>query len=144
METSDEPFRVRVAVRVDDLDTNGHVRGPAYLTYADHARWACVQAAGIDLARLAELRLGPVNLTTTIRFRSELRAAGEVVVTSAFEWGEGRTSRVVQTLRTPPGTLVAEVESVSGLLDLDARRLVPDPARHWRALATRPHLLGLH
>ncbi len=32
-------FRVTIAVRADDIDRNGHVRGPAYLAYADHARW---------------------------------------------------------------------------------------------------------
>ncbi len=137
------PFRATIAVRCDDLDPNGHVRGPAYLAYADHARWLCVQAAGIDLARLAERRIGPVNLSTTIAFHRELTPGAEVEVSCVFEWGSGRTSRVVQEFRAPGGTLVAEVESVSGLLDLDRRRLVADPAAHWLALAERPELLGL-
>lgn len=137
------PFRTTIEVRCDDIDTNGHVRGPAYLAYADHARWLCVQAAGIDLARLTERRVGPVNLRTTIAFHRELSPGGEVEVSCLFHWGPGRTSRVVQEFRSPGGTLVAEVESVSGLLDLDRRRLVADPAGHWLALAERPELLGL-
>jgi len=136
-------FRATITVRCDDIDTNGHVRGPAYLAYADHARWLCVQAAGIDPARLTERRVGPVNLRTTIAFHRELAPGGEVEVSCQFHWGPGRTSRVVQEFRTPGGTLVAEVESVSGLLDLDRRRLVADPAVHWLALAERPELLGL-
>ena len=135
-------FRLTVAVRCDDLDVNGHVRGPAYLAYADHTRWACVRAAGIDPAGLTARRLGPVNLETTVRFHRELRD-GDVEIGCVFHWGSGKTSRVVQEFRTAGGTLVAQVESVSGLLDLDRRRLVADPAAVWLALAERPELLGL-
>ncbi|MDQ7805313.1 acyl-CoA thioesterase [Amycolatopsis sp. A133] len=136
-------FHVTIPVRCDDIDANGHVRGPAYLAYADHARWACVQAAGIDPAELTARRIGPVNLETTLRFHHELRPRGEVDVSCAFHWGTGKTSRVTQEFRTPDGTLVAEVASVSGLLDLDRRRLLPDPGAYWRELAARPELLGL-
>ncbi|WP_199431082.1 acyl-CoA thioesterase [Qaidamihabitans albus] len=141
--TEREPFHATVAVRVDDLDTNGHVRGPAYLLYADQARWECVQAAGVDLAALRAHDLGPVNLETTVRFHRELTSSGAVEVSCRFLWGKGRTSRVVQELRAGDGGLVAEVESVSGLLDLTRRRLVADPPRRWREHATRPWLLGL-
>lgn len=137
------PHRARVPVRSSDLDTNGHVRGPAYLEYADHARWEWLRTAGVDLDALHADGLGPVSLETTIRFRSELRAGDEVEVTSRFSWGDGRTSRVVQELRRPDGTLAAEVTGVGGLLDLRERRLVADPRSHWRRLATRPDLLGL-
>ncbi|WP_410668601.1 acyl-CoA thioesterase [Amycolatopsis sp. cmx-4-68] len=136
-------FRVTIAVRADDIDANGHVRGPAYLAYADHARWSCVRAAGIDLAELAERRIGPVNLETTVRFHRELVPGGEVEVGCEFHWGTGKTCRVTQELRAPDGTLVADVSSVSGLLDLDRRRLVADPGAYWLELAARPELLGL-
>jgi acyl-CoA thioester hydrolase len=134
---------VRLAVRLFDLDTNGHVRGPIYLEFADHARWECVRAAGVSLDDLAAAGLGPVNLETTIRFRHELRPGDEVVITTDFSYGTGKTSRVTQQLQLPDGTLVAEVTSVSGLLDRRTRRLVPDPASHWRALAKSPSHLGL-
>jgi len=138
------PFRLRLAVRIDDLDPNGHVRGPAYLTYADQARWACVRAAGVSVEDLLARGVGPVNLETTIRFRKELLAGDEVDVSFAPTWDGGKTSRVVQELRRPDGTLVAEVTSVSGLLDLKERRLVPDAGMEiLRSAATRPELLGL-
>jgi acyl-CoA thioester hydrolase len=136
-------FHITVTVRSDDLDSNGHVRGPAYLAYGDHARWACVTAAGVDPNRLREQGIGPVNLETTVRFHRELTVCEDVDVSCDFRWGTGRTSRVHQELRRPDGTLVAEVESVSGLLDLHTRHLVTDPAGHWRTLAARPDLLGL-
>ncbi|GHF53478.1 acyl-CoA thioester hydrolase [Amycolatopsis bartoniae] len=138
-----DPFRTTLPVRSDDLDVNGHVRGDAYLTYGDHARWECLWAAGIDPAALAARGLGPVNLETTLRFRGELRAGQAVEVVTTFEWGPGKTSRVHQELRASTGAVAAEIESVSGLLDLGRRRLVPDPARYWRELAPHPELLGL-
>ncbi|SEP03506.1 thioesterase family protein [Amycolatopsis saalfeldensis] len=132
-----------LAVRADDLDPNGHVRGPAYLAYADHARWAGLVAAGVDLAALREHGVGPVNLTTTIRHLGELRALDSVTITSAYEWGDGKTSSIRQQLHRADGLLVAEVTSVCGLLDLTGRRLVPRPQEHWRAHAAEPGLLGL-
>jgi acyl-CoA thioester hydrolase len=135
---------IRVPVRSDDLDTNGHVRGSALVAYADHARWELVRAAGLSLERLTRAGLGPVNLETTIRFRRELRAGEAVDVTIAeHAYGEGKTSRLKQELRLADGTLVAEVTSVAGLLDLETRRLVSDLAVRWRALLDRPELLGL-
>jgi acyl-CoA thioester hydrolase len=138
-----QPFRVTVAVRSDDLDVNGHVRGPAYLAYADHARWACLVAAGIDPMALNARNLGPVNLETTIRFHRELSGGDTVEVVTVFLWGNGKTSRVEQEFRTADGTAVAEVRSVSGLLDLTERRLVADPGRYWLEIADKPELLGL-
>ncbi len=136
-------FRVTIAVRADDLDGNGHVRGPAYLAYADHARWVCVRAAGIDPAELTARRIGPVNLETTVRFHRELVPGSEVSVSCEFRYGEGKTSQVRQEFHASDGTLVASVSSVSGLLDLDRRRLLPDPGAYWQELAAHPELLGL-
>jgi acyl-CoA thioester hydrolase len=54
------------------------------------------------------------------------------------------TRRVNQQLRrVDDGSLVAELSSVGGLLDLTARRLVPEPGAVWRRLARRPEMLGL-
>jgi acyl-CoA thioester hydrolase len=49
----------------------------------------------------------------------------------------------IQEFRTIDGTLVAELVSVGGLLDLRERRLVSDPRERWRGLAREPGLLGL-
>ncbi|HEY8544076.1 MAG TPA: thioesterase family protein [Acidimicrobiales bacterium] len=136
-------FTTRLDVRVSDLDPNGHVRGPAYLELADHARWEWVRAAGIPIEELLGAGVGPVNLETTLRFVHELRTAEPLDVTVVPVWGDGRTSRVTQELRRRDGTVVATVESVGGLLDLERRRLVTDPQAVWRRLATHPEVLGL-
>jgi acyl-CoA thioester hydrolase len=138
-----DDFTTRMTVRVSDLDPNGHVRGPAYLECADHARWEWVRAAGIPIDELLGSGVGPVNLETTIRFLHEMRTAEPLDVTVVPLWGDGRTSRVTQELRRLDGTVVATVESVGGLLDLEHRRLVTEPQAVWRRLAKNPEILGL-
>jgi acyl-CoA thioester hydrolase len=138
------PFRVRVEVRVSDLDVNGHVTSTAYLQYADHARWKLLQAAGVDLDGLFGSGYGPVTLETTVKFRKELRMGTEVDVSCRFSWTGGRTGGVAQELRrAADGALVAEVVSVGGLLDLRERKLVGSPERFWLRHATHPELMDL-
>jgi acyl-CoA thioester hydrolase len=143
MTTLQARFESRIAVRAYELDSLGHVNRMVYLQYAEHARWACLQEAGIDHARLLATRTGPVTLEERIRYHRELRAGDEVVVSCALVWGQGKTMRVEQDFHRSDGTLVAELTSVVGLLDLQERRLVPDPGELLRSLATAPELLGL-
>lgn len=138
------PFQVRLEVRSYELDTQGHVTTAAYLQYADHTRWKLLEAAGVDLEEMRRTGVGPVTLETTVRFVRELRLGHEVDVSCVFDWPGGRTGRVAQQLRrADDGSLVAELRSVGGILDLTARKLVPDPGAVWRGLARRPELLGL-
>jgi acyl-CoA thioester hydrolase len=138
-----EPFRARIAVRGYEIDAQGHLSGVVYLQYGEHARWECLRAAGITQRKLAAAGVGPVQLETTIRFHRELRTGDEVDVSCAFMWGDGKTFRVRQDFRRPAATVVAELANVGGLLDLEQRRLVADPAGRFRSLATAPELLGL-
>jgi acyl-CoA thioester hydrolase len=136
-------FSVRVSARGYETDSNGHVAGTALLQYGFHARWECLRAAGVDQAALLAMGVGPVSLEERIRFHSEVRAGAEVDVSCRFVWGEGKTFRVEQELRRPDGSLAAEVTNVGGLLDLERRRLLPDPGSIWRSVASSPELLGL-
>jgi acyl-CoA thioester hydrolase len=138
-----EPFSVRVTVRGYETDVQGHLNQAVYLNYAEHARWSLLRAAGIGQADLIARGVGPVALETTIRYRRELLAGDEVDVTCAFEWGDGRTFRIGQTIRKLDGTVAAEITAVGGLMDLTARKLVPDPREHFAELAARPGLFGL-
>ena len=138
-----EPFSVRMEVRIYEIDPQLHLNGGFYIQYADHARFACVQAAGISVEELIDGGLGPVNLETLIRYHRELRGGDHVDVSCDWEWGDGKTYRVRHEMRRGDGTVAAEVSHVSGLLDLKTRRLVTDPAGEWRSRATKPELLGL-
>ncbi|ANH94197.1 thioesterase [Streptomyces sp. SAT1] len=138
-----EPFSVPVTVRGYETDVQGHLNQAVYLNYAEHARWSLLQAAGISQSDLIATGVGPVALETTIGFRRELLAGDEAVVSCVFEWGEGKTFRIRQTVRKADGTVAAEITAVGGLLDLKARRLVAAPRDRFRDLAEDPVLLGL-
>ncbi|MBK3577650.1 acyl-CoA thioesterase [Streptomyces sp. MBT65] len=138
-----EPFSVPVTVRGYETDSLGHLNQSVYLQYSEHARWELLQAAGVGQPELLAQRVGPVVLETTIRYLRELRAGEEVAVSCAFEWGEGKTFRVLQTITKADGTVSAEVVSVGGLLDLEKRRLVDRPRDFFEQLTTNRDLFGL-
>ncbi|MEU9009147.1 thioesterase family protein [Streptomyces sp. NPDC048479] len=137
-------FTVRVTVRGYEIDAQGHLNGTVYLQHAEHARWELLRAAGIEQNALLAKGVGPINLETTIRYHREVVAGDDVDITCAFIFGEGKSFQVEQTFhRTDDNTLVAEVVSVGGLLDLKARKLVADPHEHFRAVASDPGVFGL-
>lgn len=135
-------FSVRVRVRGYELDMNGHVNQAVYMQYGEHARWECLRAAGVSGEALTASGQGPIVLELTIRFHNELRDGDEVDVTCAYEPKGGKTFTVRHELRRSDGTLAAEITGVGGLLDLDARRLLPDPVSRMKSLATDPEVLG--
>ncbi|MGW1955798.1 acyl-CoA thioesterase [Streptomyces sp. NPDC001920] len=138
-----EPFSVPVTVRGYETDVQGHLNQAVYLNYAEHARWALLQTAGISQTRLISEGVGPVALETTIRYRRELLAGDEVEVTCAFVWGGGKTFSIEQTIRKADGTVAAEITAVGGILDLKERKLVDRPDEIFKELASDPALFGL-
>lgn len=141
MDGHDDAYRVRIAVRGYELDTQGHLNQAVYLQYGEHARWECLRAAGVSQDALLATGYGPVVLETTIRYRRELRAGDEVDVTCLFVPGEGKTMRFEHELRLLDGTVSAEILGVAGMLDLTERRLVPEPHKHFLALTDNPAVL---
>ncbi|MGI5459174.1 acyl-CoA thioesterase [Streptomyces sp. CA-249302] len=137
-----EPFSVPVAVRGYETDVQGHLNQSVYINYAEHARWSMLRAAGISQAALIGTGVGPVALETTIRYQRELVAGDEVEVSCGFEWSEGKTFRIQQTIRKKDGTVAAEITAVGGLMDLKARRLVANPGAVFKELASDPSLFG--
>ncbi|MGW0423635.1 acyl-CoA thioesterase [Streptomyces sp. NPDC003015] len=138
-----EPFSVPVTVRGYETDVQGHLNQSVYINYAEHARWSLLKAAGITQAGLIGSGVGPVALETTIRYQRELLAGDEVEVTCAFEWGEGKTFRIQQTILKKDGTVAAEITAVGGIMDLKERRLVAQPVEVFKELAADPGLFGL-
>jgi acyl-CoA thioester hydrolase len=138
-----EPFQVRVKVRGYELDTQGHLNWAEYLHYAENARWECMAAAGISQDTLLASGVGPAALDAHIVFKHELRGGDEVDVSCEFHWTARMVFEVVQDFTRTDGTLAARVTSKTGLLDLRERRLIADPAKHLRDLASAPEIIGL-
>ncbi|MEU8527556.1 MULTISPECIES: acyl-CoA thioesterase [Streptomyces] len=138
-----EPFTLRIVVRGYELDTQGHLNQAVYLQYCEHLRWESMRAAGISQAALIDTGVGPAALEQTMRFHRELRGGDEVDVTCSWVWGEGKTFRMEQEIRRADGVLACEVSCVAGLLDLEKRKLLPNPAEYFAKLAEHPEIMGL-
>lgn len=144
--TSDQgpEHRTAVTVRGYEIDALGHVAHTVYLQYAEHARWDCLDHAGLGASTLLGAGVMPVILETKITYRRELRYNDEVAIGCVFEWGDGATARILQRIvRSRDGQVAAEVVCVAGLLDLARRELVGAPKDKLRAIADAPDRVGL-
>jgi acyl-CoA thioester hydrolase len=135
-------FAVRVEVRSDEVDANGHLNHAVYPRYGAHARTAHLRTAGCPPDALAARGLALVLLDTRVRFLAELRTADQVEITSELAFGEGRSFVFTHELRRA-GETIAEITATSGLLDTRRRRLVAGPADLLADIATNPGLLGV-
>jgi acyl-CoA thioester hydrolase len=136
-------FSVPVTVRGYELDTQGHLNQAVYLQYSEHARWELLAAAGIQQNAMVASGIGPVVLEVNIKYLRELRGGEEVDVTCEFGWTEGKVFQLKQQVLKKDGTVCADIVVVGGVLDLQARKLVPNPAERFAALADDPALLGI-
>jgi acyl-CoA thioester hydrolase len=145
MTNAEGGFWASIEVRVYELDTQGHLNQAVYHQYAEHARWQLLAAAGLTADLLLGRRIALVMLESNIRFRRELRAAECVRISCQLEpTSSARTIRVPQAITLKDGTLVAELDSLCGLFDLDTRRLLDDPLDRLTALADHPAALMGH
>ncbi|WP_018331339.1 acyl-CoA thioesterase [Actinomycetospora chiangmaiensis] len=135
--------RTHLTVRGYEIDALGHVAGTVYMQYAEHARWECLAAAGLTVNDLLGAGIMPVILEITINYRTELRFGDDVVIGCVFAWGERKTATITQRIERGDGALAAEVTLLTGLLDLQTRKLVATPRERLRGIATAPELLGV-
>lgn len=136
-------FSVPITVRGYELDINGHLNQAVYLQYAEHARWELLRAGGLPGEKMVAAGIGPVVLEQTVKYLRELHLGDEVAVSCEFEWTGGKIFRMRQQIAKLDGTVSAEIDVVSGILDLAARKLVADPGAALRAVADSPDILGL-
>ncbi|WP_237754921.1 acyl-CoA thioesterase [Nocardia nova] len=132
-----------VTVRGYELDVNGHLNQAVYHQYAEHARWELLRAAGLVPDKMQLSGLGPVVLESNVKYRRELHLGDEITVTCECRWGDGKVFWMDQQIRKLDGTVSAEVSVVLGLMDLRARKLVPNPGERFLELAESAETLGL-
>ncbi|KOX03197.1 hypothetical protein ADK66_28770 [Micromonospora sp. NRRL B-16802] len=138
------PHSTHIIIRSDDIDSNGHVRGSQYLSYAVHARWSALAEAGLSVKKLAAAGFGPVELDVSIKYRRELMLGDEIDVETRFEYPSPKIVKVVQsTIRRSDGTVAAEVTSLTGLMNLTERKLVDNAAAVWRRFLREPSIVDL-
>jgi len=136
-------FSVPITVRGYELDTQGHLNQAVYVQYSEHARWELLAAAGIRQNALIESGIGPVALEVNVKYLRELRGGERVDVTCEFAWAEGKVFQMKQQILKQDGTVCADIVVTGGILDLKARKLVPNPGERLAALASDPAVLGI-
>jgi acyl-CoA thioester hydrolase len=134
-------FSVRIAVRDDELDALGHVNQAVYHRYGERSRAGLFRAAGCDFQGLIDQGVGVVLLESTMRYLAELRRGDELDVSCECTFGSGKTFAMHHEMRRTDGTVSGEMHCTMGLLDLQARRLLPDPRQRLLGAATEPALL---
>ncbi|HEV3356642.1 MAG TPA: acyl-CoA thioesterase [Pseudonocardiaceae bacterium] len=141
MDNGAVPFSVRIAVRNYELDALGHVNQAVYHSYAEHGRVSMFRAAGVPPEAMRELGYAPAVLTSEARYLRELRDGDEVDVRTTIEFGTGKTFVMRTELTKPDGTVAATVNGTMGLLDLTARKLLPEPRERILAMVTKPEIM---
>lgn len=133
---------IRITVRGYELDALGHLNQAVYHQYAELARQAAVEAAGGRFDQLIAAGIAPVLLESHASFRRELRAGDTVEVSCDTKFGTGKTFQMSQLITKLDGTLSAEITCILGMMDLGARRLLPDPRAVLESLGVNARLMS--
>ncbi len=128
-------------IKEHHLDTFGHVNNATYLEILEEARWDYITANGYGLETVQRLRLGPVILEITIKFKRELGNRKKIRVRTGIESYEGKVGTMMQTIVDEEGNLCCEARFVFGLFHLDARKLVA-PTPEWLRAVGLPRREG--
>jgi acyl-CoA thioester hydrolase len=134
-------FSVQLTARQYEVDFNGHLNNAAYYNWADHVRMEFLRRAGVVPETFIENKVGPVILEAQARYLRELRIGEHVTVTCEPTYGSGKTFTFLHCFIRGDGVMATEFVKIMGMLDHGTRRLVADPHRILRALATQPDLL---
>jgi acyl-CoA thioester hydrolase len=129
---------IRITVRPFEVDALGHVNQAVYHQYGELARVAAVEESGVGFNDLLASGIAPVMLESHIVFRRELRAREIIDVSCEITFGTGKTFQMDNVITKLDGTVSAEITCTLGVMDLAARRLVPDPRAALERLGARP------
>ena len=113
-----------------DMDPNGHMRHSAYADYAADQRVVLLAEWGYDVARFAQLRLGPILFREETKFLKEVSIGEEIRVDGRLVSVNADGSRwtIVHTMYKADGRVAATVTVDGAWLDLDRRKLTVPPA----------------
>lgn len=128
--------RHSVTIRDTHLDSYGHVNNARYLDLYEDARWALISTRGFNEEETLARRQGPVVLEANIKFMRELVLSDNITITTEVISYEGKIGRMVQKMIRADNVIASEALFVFGLMDLDARKLIP-PTPEWK------HAIGM-
>lgn len=123
-----------------DMDFNSHMRNTAYLDKAADMRMLYFSAHGFPMSEFVRLRMGPVILKDEISYAREVQLLEEIQVDilCAGLSDDGSQFRILNRYTKSDGRPAAQVSSLGGWLDLNARRLALPPPALLQAMQDMP------
>jgi len=130
------PFRIQVRVYYQDTDAGGVVFHAQYLAFMERARTELLNAAGIDLAQLAEKRRVMFFVhELAVRYHRPARL-NELVSVSAEVVKMGRASLVFRQRVERADELLVEAEVTLAVVDSERMRPARMPEELRKVLVT--------
>ena len=131
------PFRIQVRVYYQDTDAGGVVFHAQYLAFMERARTELLNAAGIDLAQLAEKRRVMFFVhELAVRYHRPARL-NELVSVSAEVVKMGRASLVFRQRVERAGELLVEAEVTLAVVDSERMRPARMPEELMKVLESK-------
>ncbi len=125
-----EVFWQKFHVRWSDLDPNLHMRHTAYLDLCAAARFSYLESLGFDMAKFAELKVGPILFSEHINYMSEVHAGEKlnVNVKIAGLSEDGRKWKMHQEIvKESDGKMAASLDVMGAWFSVVNRKLQKPP-----------------
>ncbi len=127
-------------IRWADLDANGHVRHSVFFDLGAQARITFLEREGFGVARMQEVRVGPVLFTETAQYRNEVRSGEQVTVAVELTGISANLKHFAMRHRVvrEDQSIACIIDCRGAWMDLDARRVVPAPDALFAVLERMP------
>lgn len=123
--------KYQVAIIEGHLDTFGHVNNARYLDLYEEARWDLISNNGYGLARIQELKQGPVVLELNLVFKREITNREVITIeTEPVELDHPLVMQLKQRMMKADGSVASTLDLKVGLMDMNKRKLIA-PTPEW-------------
>ncbi|MTI38490.1 thioesterase family protein [Fulvivirga lutimaris] len=125
----EQPLTKEFEVKWADLDPNRHMRHSAYNDYAAHMRVKILEEAGLTMAKMESLKMGPILFREETKFYREVGMEGSITITAALSKSRSDGSRwsFVHEMYRQDGIKAATIEVDGAWLDIEKRKLAIPP-----------------
>jgi acyl-CoA thioester hydrolase len=127
-----------IAIKERELDSFGHMNNASYMTLFEQARWDVITNRGYGLDRIHALKIGPIVLEASLKFKREIRNRETVKITTGVLKHAGKITTLRQVMFNSKGEEACIADFVVGLFDLKARKLIDYTPEWTKALGLTP------
>ena len=121
-------FVVTIVPRWGDIDLNQHMRHSAFADWAAFARTEWLNANGLTMQKLVELKMTPILFEDRTRYLREIRFGERIDLELRLAGADRSGSRWLVRQSFPRGAIVCAVYEAKGAwFSVATRRIVPAP-----------------